>query len=122
MIERLCKSCHKNMKAYSTIQNKCPDCLKKTYKPIPKRGKATKVYEVWRDKIAIPYLTNRFGYVCSMQGCMVSSNLDVDHIQKRGSHPGLKMDVHNVRFLCRQHHRKITDQIKWSNSDGYKNN
>lgn len=57
----------------------------------------------WRDEVAIPYLDEKFGHVCSAEGCY-SSVVDVAHILGRGSHPHLKMELSNVKYLCRKHH------------------
>lgn len=115
--ERMCRDCGRSIIAYRTTDTRCAKCLlarqhskpQKPRKPIISKGKQTRVYETWRDHVAIPYLDKRFGRVCSMPGCTATTNLDVDHIKKRGSHPHLKMDVKNVRYLCRLHHIEETD-------------
>lgn len=108
-IKRLCKYCGKQMVAYNTLQNKCFDCTKKAYKPIAKKGRETKLYETFRDKVAKPYLDKKYGHVCSVKWCNVTENLEVDHIKTRGSRHDLKFDVKNMRYLCFTHHREVTD-------------
>lgn len=107
-IERLCKICGTRIKVYNTIQNKCRDCTLKNAKPIRQVGKETKLYNTWRDTVAIPYLTERYGYKCDH--CKRSDvHLDVAHKKTRGARHDLKFNVMNVRFLCRDCHRKETD-------------
>lgn len=86
-------------------------CPYKKKKPISQRGKETLKYEAFRDDIAIPWLTNCFGYVCSVLDCQVTTNLDVDHKATRGAHHDKKYDLSNLRFVCRPHHRQITDGV-----------
>jgi hypothetical protein len=96
---------------------KCNYCGKRSYsewcvshkprKPITKRGKRTIEYEKWRDKVAKPYLDKQYGRKCSVAGCL-NIDLDVDHIITRGSRPDLKMELSNLRYLCRLHHQKRT--------------
>ncbi len=69
---------------------------------IRKVGRRGKEYIKWRDNVAIPYIDKKFGHVCSE--CGRGGSLDVAHIQKRGSHPSLKMDLKNVKYLCRGCH------------------
>jgi 5-methylcytosine-specific restriction endonuclease McrA len=123
-IERLCKYCHKKMLAYTTLQNKCADCVVKNTKTIPKQGKVTKLYNKWRDLIAIPYLDQRFGRACAKCGTMPPMNDDgsygryeVDHIKNRSTHPELRMDVKNVQYLCTNCHREKTGTIKWTKKE-----
>lgn len=113
-ITRLCKICGKQIRIFNSMQNKCRDCLLKHAKPIPQRGKEARLWETFRDKVAIPYLDKKYGHVCSIPGCGRTTALDVDHIKKRGSHPGLKYDVKNLRYLCRPHHIEETDKLHWS--------
>ena len=97
----------------------CKVCEKRSYseyctshkprKSIRKRGKQTLAYEAWRDKIAIPYLNNKFGKKCVE--CNATDNLDVDHIKSRGSHYDLRMSLENVQYLCRGCHRAKTDNV-----------
>lgn len=91
----------------------CMICGKRAYseycvqhkprKPITQHGKRAIAYETWRDEVAIPYLDSHFGHFCAW--CNATENLDVDHIKTRGSRADLKMDVNNVRFLCRSCHQ-----------------
>lgn len=113
-VERLCKICGTRIRVYNTIQNKCRECTLKNAKPIPQRGKHAHLWATFRDKVAIPYLDKKYGHVCSKPGCSVTTNLDVDHIKKRGSNPDLRYDVKNLRYLCRPHHIEETDQLHWS--------
>lgn len=89
-------------------------CRLKPRKPIkvnkrPKQaGKRATEYKNFRDQVAIPFLTENFGYKCAR--CGVTDNLDVDHIQGRGSHPELKMNLTNLQFLCRSCHQQKTDR------------
>lgn len=83
-----------------------------THKPrkaIKKKGKQTLAYEAWRDKIAIPYLDNKFGRKCVE--CGATGEMDVDHIKNRGSHYDLRMNLENVQYLCRNCHRRKTDNV-----------
>lgn len=109
MIERLCKICGTKIIAYTTLQNKCRDCTIKKAKPIPQRGKQARLWVGFRDKVAKPYLDKKYGRICSVRGCIETENLDVDHIKTRGAHPELRYDVKNMRYLCRPHHREVTD-------------
>lgn len=69
---------------------------------IKQKGKRTQRYEEWRDKVAIPYLDAK-GRVCALCGGNRCGNkqLDVDHIQNRGSHPDLIMNLSNVQYVGR---------------------
>lgn len=94
----------------------CSVCGKRAYsdycvqhkprKAIEQKGNKTIEYEHWRDNVAKPYLNDKYGYHCAL--CWSQEALDVDHIQKRGSHPELKMELSNVRYLCRPCHIKAT--------------
>ena len=74
-----------------------------------KHGKQARMWVTFRDKVARPYLDNKFGHICSVEGCNEMRNLDVDHIKNRGSHPELRYNVNNMQYLCRAHHREKTD-------------
>ncbi len=106
---RMCKGCGRSIIVYTTLQTLCMACSRKNYKPIPKRGKRAKEYDVWRDKIAKPYLDKRYGHVCAKRGCNVTEGLEVDHKKGRGSHPELKYQVTNLQYLCFTHHREKTE-------------
>ena len=96
----------------------CLICQKRSYsdycvqhkprKRINPMGKRTLEYNEWRDTVAIPYLDATYGRICATPDCMVTTKLDVQHKQKRGSHPELKMNLNNVEYLCRTHHIAIT--------------
>lgn len=95
-MSRTCVVCGK--RAYSDY------CVAhKPRKHINQRGKRTQEYEDWRDTIAIPYLDEKYGRVCFACGGARCGNkqLDVDHELNRGSHPHLKMNLQNVRYLGR---------------------
>lgn len=124
-----CFGCGTIFKRYSTIQRLCGTCsrakvsrsrpkprtpLKRSQKPIRQRGKAAKQWETFRDKVARPYLDKKFGRVCSVEGCGVTENLDVDHVKTRGAHPELRYDVTNLRYLCRPHHVQVTGVPQWT--------
>lgn len=109
VIERLCKSCGKKIKTYSSLQNRCFDCTKRAYRPIAKKGRETRLYETFRDKVAKPYLDNKYGHICAVRGCEVTEGLEVDHKKTRGAHHELKFDVKNLQYLCFTHHRLKTD-------------
>jgi 5-methylcytosine-specific restriction endonuclease McrA len=84
--------------------------------PRPKRrikqiGKRTLQYNEWRDQVARPYLIATYGEVCIVPGCTITTGLDVDHIENRGSHPELKMTLSNVQLMCRPHHSAKTDRL-----------
>jgi len=102
MKQSICSNCGSNK--HSSLQ-----CFQKPRKRISQRGQKTLEYETFRDTVAIPYLDKRYGHVCSVKGCPITENLDVDHIRGRGSHPQLKFDVMNLRYLCRLHHSLKTD-------------
>jgi hypothetical protein len=113
-VVRKCKGCGTAITVYNTIQNRCRSCTIARAKPIPQQGKQARLWATFRDEVARPFLDKNFGCVCSREGCTVTTNLDVDHIQKRGSHPELKFEVSNLRYLCRTHHIEETDQLRWS--------
>ena len=73
------------------------------WKPIKAKGKRTLEYEKWRDKVAKPYLDSSQGHFCAW--CGTTWGLDVDHIKNRSTHPHLKMELSNVRYLCRACHQ-----------------
>ena len=110
MLENLCKNCGRSFPRYNTTVTICQVCAYNKYtkpnKPIAKRGKKSKEYDDWRINVAIPYLDKQYGHRCAI--CGVDGKLDIDHIQKRGSHPELKMQITNVRYLCRNCHIKET--------------
>lgn len=108
-IERDCKECGTAIRAYTSTQNKCRSCITKTSKPIAKRGKEAKRWDLFRDKVAKPYLDKKFGHVCAAPGCSKSDGLEVDHIKTRGARHDLKYDVNNLQYLCWAHHREKTD-------------
>lgn len=98
---KFCKVCSSPWH-YQTF---CPQ--KKTKRPKP-LGRSGLEYKEWRDTVAMPYLDKKFGHVCSVEGCFITNPLDVDHIVKRGSHAELKVNLNNVRYLCRPHHQAVT--------------
>ena len=108
MIEKLCKDCGRTFPQYNTTVTICQLCAYNRYnkpnKPLKVRGKRTIEYEKWRREVAIPYLDKTFGHVCSE--CEIGGALDIDHIKPRGSRPDLKMELSNVRYLCRTCHQK----------------
>lgn len=106
--KRTCKLCSASFTAYSTLQNKCRQCTYRTAKPIKKQGKEYAKYERWKKKVAIPYLDTYYGRKCDH--CKkASDSLDVAHKLTRGARHDLKYSVTNVRYLCRECHRKETD-------------
>lgn len=121
-IQRLCKSCGRSTIVYSTAQTRCPKCQLKRSKQKPskikQRGERGERYLVWRDTVARPYLENRYGRDCAWCKAPPQVNEqtgeigwhDIDHIKERGSKPSLKMDVHNIQFLCRGCHIKKTEK------------
>jgi len=116
-INRMCKSCGRSIIIWNTAQTRCPACQKKRSKakppkPIKKIGKQTLDYNKWRDTVAKPYLTEKYSYICAVVGCYVDEHLHVDHISTRGAHHELKKTLSNVRYLCFDHHRQITDGAK----------
>lgn len=115
---RNCKGCGVPITVRFSTQNRCRDCAYKSYKPIRQRGKQATRWETFRDEEARPYLDRTYGHICSRDGCHVTVNLDVDHIKKRGSHPELRYELTNLRYLCRQHHIEETDKLHWSSSSG----
>lgn len=84
--------------------------------PLKQLGKQGEYYRVWRNQIARPYLDKRFGRDCSLCKTPPPVNEetgevgyhDVDHINKRGSHPQDKYKVKNIRYLCSNCHGKET--------------
>jgi len=97
-----CKICKEPFRQYSSLQNKCYRCTIEKTKPITKQGKRSLEYEEWKKKVAIPYLNKTQGKFCSE--CMREPDnnyrLEVDHIKKRSTHPELRMDLKNIRYLC----------------------
>lgn len=57
--------------------------------------------------MAIPYLDNHYGHICSVLDC-AETQVDIDHILTRGAHPELKYNLTNLRYLCRPHHQMVT--------------
>lgn len=101
------------MKRTSFKPKACPVCSSLYHtkswhnprKPMNKLGKQGKIYNTFRDTVARPYLIKTFGERCAT--CKRSDlPLDVDHIEKRGSHRELKYDLNNLQFLCRSCHDK----------------
>ena len=80
--------CFKNPKRRTTIKQK---------------GKKAIRYDKWRDEVAIPHLDATTGRVCALCNGTRCHNkqLDVDHIQNRGSHPELIMSLSNVQYVGR---------------------
>lgn len=131
-MERECPRCGAKYMQYSTTQTLCGACyyaratskppkqrkpLRRSQKPIAQRGKQARKWETFRDKVAIPYLDKKYGHVCSVEGCTQTQNLDVDHIKPRGSHPELRYDVTNLRYLCRAHHIERTGVVRWTKKE-----
>lgn len=93
--------------------------LKKSTKPIAKRGSRTIDYEKWRDTVAIPYLDKTFGRDCA--NCGASPDYDeetgiqrrfaVDHIIKRSLSAKDKMSLDNVQYLCPPCHNEKDNGI-----------
>lgn len=121
----ICATCGKQFVRYNTIQRLCGVCTlakskqnpAKPRKAIQQRGKHAKQWDTFRDKVAKPYLDNKYGRVCSVPNCNVTDPLDVDHIKGRGSHPELRYDVNNLRYLCRPHHIERTGVPRWVGKD-----
>jgi len=112
---RTCKDCKDEYNTFSNLQTRCPTCQRqhinpKQQKPIKQKGKRSIQYEKWRDFIGKPHLIRVYGNQCTWCGRskehldMLGIPLDVDHIKTRGSHSELKMDIKNVRLLCRDCH------------------
>lgn len=106
--------CRKNPK----VINRKP--LKRT--PIQHKGKRTLEYEKWRDEVARPYLIEKYGEACVDCGGERCGNkqLDVDHIEGRGSHADLKMSIDNVQLLGRYpcHDDKTNHRGKYRRDNG----
>lgn len=100
--EVICANCGSN-RHYKTF------CPWQKRKPIPQKGKHARLWQTFRDEVARPYLDKKYGRICSVKGCAETENLDVDHKQGRGSHPGLRYDVKNMQYMCRPHHIQKTD-------------
>ena len=92
--------------------------LKRSVKPIKKKGKRTIEYEKWRDEVARPYLIEKYGEICvACQGARCGNQqLDVEHKKNRGSHHELKMVLSNVQLMGRYpcHYEKTNgiNQVK----------
>ena len=72
-------------------------------------------YENWRDKVAKPYLDEKYGRICRKCGKSNCDScergvLEVDHIIGRAARPDLKMSLENVQYLCRECHYQKTMQ------------
>lgn len=94
----ICGGCH-----YETF------CRMKPRKPIAKIGKRAKEYEMFKRKVARPYLDKKYGRKCSINLCNETTYLDIHHIKTRGSSASSKMDLENLVYLCRYHHSLVTD-------------
>jgi 5-methylcytosine-specific restriction endonuclease McrA len=72
------------------------------------KNKGKKLWDRTRNEYLKLYPPNFEGYhICSVCGKWVTQ-IDLDHIKKRGSHPELISDFTNLRKICRQCHIKIT--------------
>ena len=131
-----CIVCETVFKRYSTIQTRCRECtaiklqgkapkprtpLKRSQKPIKQRGKAAKQWDIFRDKVARPYLDTKYGMQCTDCGVYPPKKEygtyyrhDVDHVVGKGSHPELKFDVTNLAYRCRNCHIAKTGVPQWS--------
>ena len=130
---RQCASCGEDFTRYNTIQKLCRQCTiakatstsVKPRKPIQARGKRSKKWDAFRDKVARPYLDKTQGLVCvdcrklpPMRDDGTYMRHDVDHIKGRGSHPELAFDVTNMVYRCRSCHIKKTGVPQWSRIQG----
>lgn len=70
--------------------------------PVRALGMGTIMYNEWRKVVAKPYLDEHFGHTCARCGTM--TDLDVDHIKNRSTHPELKFALTNIQWLCRPCH------------------
>ncbi|VXC39330.1 HNH nuclease [Plantibacter sp. T3] len=131
-----CIACSAVFKRYSTIQTRCRACaliklhgkapavrtpLRRSQKPIKQRGKAAKQWDTFRDKVARPYLDNKFGIACTDCGAYPPKKEDgtyyrhdVDHSINKGSHLELKFDVTNMVYRCRNCHILKTGVPQWT--------
>jgi 5-methylcytosine-specific restriction endonuclease McrA len=100
-----CSVC--GVRAYSAycVRHKPKKAVQRLKRPRSMGKQGTKWVE-FRDTVARPYLDSVYGHTCSM--CGVGGRLDVDHIKKRGSHPELRYELSNLRYLCRSCHIKET--------------
>ena len=137
-MDSTCITCGNTFKRYSTIRMTCGDCyyrqvrktsskprkpLTRSQKPLRQRGKQAKKWEVFRDKVARPYLDKNFGIACVDCGVLppmkddgTHYRHDVDHIKGKGSHPELRYDVTNMAYRCRSCHERKTGVPQWSNA------
>ncbi|WP_133961943.1 MULTISPECIES: hypothetical protein [unclassified Rathayibacter] len=111
-VVRKCKGCGTAITVYNSIRSRCRSSKIARAMQIPQQGKQARLWTTFRDEVARAFLGKNFGYVCSREGCSVTTNLDVDDIQKRGFHPELKFVASNLRYLCRTHHIEETDQLR----------
>jgi hypothetical protein len=93
----------------------------KRQKPITQRGKEAKKWDLFRDKVARPYLDNKFGLACTDCGVMppvkedgTFYRHDVDHVKGKGSHVEQKYDVKNMVYRCRPCHVLKTGIPQWT--------
>jgi len=107
-VQKMCKDCGRSIIVWSTLQTRCPKCQQARSKAKPPRkikqkGDKTIVYERWRDEEARPFLEREFGLICQMCFGARCGNqqLDVAHIDGRGSHHSQKMNIANVRLVGR---------------------
>lgn len=105
----VCKYCGSVNKHYSTWcimkpMTKQSTKLRQTH--IKKAGKQYDKWKAFREDVAIPYLEATYGHTCRC--CGAHGELDIDHIQSKGSHPSLKYELTNLQYLCRFpcHHMK----------------
>lgn len=134
-----CITCGDVFKRYSTIQTRCNSCYRlktlnqppkprkpiaRSQKPIKQRGKAAKAWDLFRDKVARPYLDNKYGIQCADCGVYPPKKEDgtyyrhdVDHVQGRGSHHELAFDVTNMVYRCRNCHIEKTGVPQWTKKE-----
>lgn len=78
--------------------------------PIKQVGKITKQWRVFREE----YFTRHPGNWLNQHMCAHCGNwfpkaqIDLDHIQGRGSHPELRFEDANIQKLCRTCHQRKT--------------
>ena len=76
---------------------------------MPRRNWNDPAYAKWRKDIR-----KRDKHRCRWPGCNSKRRLEVHHIKKWGTHPGLRYSINNGITLCKQCHNKIQ-----GNEEGY---
>jgi hypothetical protein len=89
---------------YNTIDKYCPKCRVKHVKQIPIVGKKTKKWRKFRQEILDEQGKNHEGYYECPNGEW-TENPDLDHDEKRSTHPERVFDKSNIIIKSPKTHR-----------------